>query len=210
MKTTLAAWIVVATCAAAHAAEPQKTRRTRTVPGPYPKIIKLPRVPEAPDRPATSVLLYDTDLTGRDLVFLQTANESGLHQLALASLALERADSEQVKAVAEALAGTQAAENKQLVRLASLKGLSLAIPIEQNPAADFAGLTGPKFDKKWIDRLVAVNAIAVTAYESGTQSADAEIKAFAEAMLPLAQAKLQIANRLAGRSPATSSTSLRP
>ena len=192
---------------AAHAAEAQtKTRRTRTVPGPYPKIIKLPRVPEAPDRPATGVLLYDTDLTGRDLVFLQTAHETGLRQLALADLASTHAESEQVKAVADAIDGTQAAENKQLVRLASLKGLSLAVPVTPDAAAEFAGLKGLKFDKKWIERLVAVNVIAVTAYETGTQSADIEIKAFADAMLPLAQAKLQIAHRLAGKTPAAAAS----
>src|SRR6478735_5353016 len=102
MKIRLAAWIAVAICTAAHAAEAQtKTRRSRTVPGPYPKIIKLPRVPEAPDRPGTSVLLYDTDLSGRDLVFLQTAHETGLHQLTLAELGHTRAESDQIKAVAD-------------------------------------------------------------------------------------------------------------
>jgi predicted outer membrane protein len=202
MNIKLAAWIAVALCAAAHAADAQtKTRRSRTVPGPYPKIIKLPRVAEAPDRPATGVLLYDTDLSGRDLVFFQTANETGLRQLALATLARERAESDHIKAVAATFAGTQASEIKQLARLASLKGLSLAIPVAPDPAAEFEKLEGVKFDKKWIERLVAVNSAAVTAYESGAQSADPEIKAFAAAMLPLAQAKLQIANRLAGKAP---------
>ena len=202
MNAKLVTWIPVALCTAAHAAEAQtKTRRSRTVPRPYPKIIKLPRVAEAPDRPATSVLLYDTDLTGRDLVFLQTAHESGLHQLTLAELGHTRAESDQIKVIADTFAGTQAAENKQLVRLASLKGLSLTIPVTTDRAAEFAGLKGAKFDKKWAERLVAVNTVAVTAYESGTQSTDAELKAFAEAMLPLAQAKLQIASRLAGKTP---------
>ena len=179
-----------------------KTRRTRTVPGPYPKIIKLPRVPEAPDRPATGVLLYDTDLSGRDLVFFQTAHEAGLHQLALAGLARERADSAQIKSVAET-ARHHAGRGKQTAPPPRFAQGPEPCDHPSRPIPPRTSMgSRVKFDEQWIERLVAVNTIAVTAYESGTQSADSEIKAFAEAMLPLAQAKLQIASRLAGKAPA--------
>ena len=63
-----------------------------------------------------------------------------------------------------------------------------------------AALSGAKFEKAWIERLLAVSELSAAAYELGAQANDATIRSFAEKMLPIAQARLQMANRLGGRS----------
>jgi predicted outer membrane protein len=177
---------------------PRKKQSARTVPSKYPSIIQLPAAPEAVIEDGQRPPLISTELGGRELQFFHAANEAGAQQLALTNLAKSKASSEEIKSVSETMAKAQVEENARVAELASRKGVNLAPMFPARLAEEFAPLWGAKFDKNWIERLVTVNTNAVAAYEGGAQAEDGEIKGFAEKMLPVVKAKLQLANRLAG------------
>lgn len=196
MKTSLAFLGAFALIASAGAKEPGKKTRS-TVPGPYPSIIKMT---PAGDSGPTAAGIIQSELGGLEMQFLQSANRAGQEQLALAELAKSRPGAEQIKSVAEMLASTQTTENKELARLAAEKQVALGAAWGKALAAEFAALSGAKFEKAWIERLIAVSESGVAAYVAGAKSGDAAIRSFAEKMLPIAQARLQLASRLGGHS----------
>ncbi len=62
-------------------------------------------------------------------------------------------------------------------------------------------LEGVKFDKLWLQEIVALNERAVGNAETVRQSSDAEIRAYAAVALPLAREKLLVVNKLTGNAP---------
>ena len=202
MKTTLLAFtLCLALAATAGAAKRGRRPGTSTLP-PKSKLIvltALPPIPQVGERPAGE--LITTSIGGRDLVFFSSAIESGLLVAYLGDLAKTRAESGAIKDVGSALAHTQADENKQLVRLAALKGvtLSTAAPAQMPALTDELGkLTASAFDKACMDKIIATSRDAITAYESATESKDADIKSFSEQMLPIAKEKLRLAEKMTG------------
>ena len=203
MKTTLLAFTLCLALAATAGAATKRGRRpgTSTLP-PKSKMIVLPALPPIPqvgERPAGE--LITTDIGGRDLVFFSSAIESGLLVAYLGNLAKTRAESGAIKDVGSALANTQLDENKQLVRLAALKGVTLSTaPPPQMPALvdELGKLTASTFDKACMDKIIATSKDAVTAYEGAVESKDADIKNFSEQMLPISREKLRLAEKMTG------------
>ena len=203
MKTTLFAFTLCLALAATAGAATKRGRRpgTSTLP-PQSKMIVLPALPPVPqvgEKPAGE--LITTEIGGRDLQFFSTAIESGLLVAYLGDLAKTRAESGAIKDVGSALANTQADENKQLVRLAALKGVTLSTePPAQLPALteELGKLTASNFDKACMDKIIATSKEAVTAYEGAIESKDADIKSFSEQMLPISKEKLRLAEKMTG------------
>lgn len=145
--------------------------------------------------------LITSDLGGRELTFLTVANEQGVLMNYLADLARTKGESKSVQALGELLATTQALENSRLVQLASGKGLNFAArtpPAIKKLAAKLDALTGAAFDKACVAELAALAKDAVANYELGALSKDAEIKAFADEGIKLAQQKLGATSKVAG------------
>ena len=203
MKTTLFAFTLCLALATTAGAATKRGRRpgTSTLP-PQSKMIVLPALPPVPqvgEKPAGE--LITTDIGGRDLQFFSSAIESGLLVAYLGDLAKTRAESGAIKDVGSALANTQADENKQLVRLAALKGVTLSTePPAQLPALteELGKLTASNFDKACMDKIIATSKEAVTAYEGAVESKDADIKSFSEQMLPISKEKLRLAEKMTG------------
>ena len=204
MKTTLALALVLCLALGASADAATKKRRkpgTRTLP-PVSKMIVLPAlspVPQVGEKPTGE--LISTDLGGRDLIFFTSAIESGLIVATLGDLAKTRAESGAIKDVGSALANTQLEENKQLVRLASLKGVALSTqPPEHLPrlTEELDKLDASNFDKACMDKIIATSKDSITAYEAAVQSSDADIKDFSSQMLPIAKEKLRLAEKMTG------------
>ena len=188
----------VALVGSVFAKEPAPTKMARSsVPGPYPSIIKI--APSETPKPGAAGRIIQSELGGREMQFFQAAHRAGRDQLALAEVAKGRTSSEQIQAVAETLASTQVVENKEIARLAAEKHVELAAGAEKAVTDELAALSGVKFEKAWIETLIAISELGATAYEVGAKSEDAAIRSFAEKMLPIAQARLQMANRLGGR-----------
>jgi predicted outer membrane protein len=188
---------VFALTAFAGAKEPAK-KSLSTVPGQYPSIIKM--TPLSEEDKAAPKGLIESELGGREMQFLLTANATGHEQLALAELARSKDGSEQIRAVADTLASTQETESQEVARLAAAKHVTLRNESAKALTDGLLVLSGGKFEKAWIERLIAVSEAAAAAYELGAKSDDGEIRSFAEKLLPVAKARLQMANRLGGRS----------
>jgi len=178
------------------------SRSSKTVPGKYPSIIQL--TPVDPAAPATAEdVVFHSEIGGRELEFLQNARRASAQLLSLAEIANSKGASEQIKSVAEMLASMEATESSKLKDLAAARKLPPLNPDAGSWKKDLTSLTGAKFEKAWVERLIVVGEGSVQAYGIGAKANDPELKAFVEKMLPVAQARLQMANRLGGRSMAT-------
>src|SRR5205823_2714451 len=122
MKLPLSAVLGISLTVAvsAFASEKGPKKKPGTLP-PTSKMIVVP--PPAPankgDEPQK---LISSEMSGQDLQFLTTAIETGRVQAYLLDLLKTKAQSEQIKALAGALSGTQEQENRQVARLAAAKG----------------------------------------------------------------------------------------
>lgn len=202
MKRTLIAVLTLslAFSAAGLAAQkkPQKSAGPRsTVPPKSPMIVIPPADPAA----TGSEKLISSEMSGTDLQFFTSAAEAGRIQIYLVGLLRDKAESEQIKGLGTALIGTQEEENKQVSRLAMLKGWTISTeptPAQKAVGAALEKQTGSDFDKAAMDKLIAAGQQSVSAYESAAKSTDGDIKGFAEQMLPLAQEKLRLTEKMTG------------
>lgn len=151
--------------------------------------------------------LITTNLGARDMEFLQNLVANGALSAWLGGLAKTRAETDQVRAVGDALQSTQEEENKHLSILAAQKGLPAENAQKESPrqkklASEFEKLEGLKFDKACMQAMLEATQKAVGSYEAGTKSQDKDIRSFAEQMLPIAREKMELASKVAGRSAA--------
>lgn len=205
MKTKLLLATLCLALAADAVAATQRRRKpgTSTVP-PKSNMIVLPALPPIPlvrDKAPGGSELITTDIGGRDLQFFTASIETGLLVVSLGELAKTRAEAGAIKDVGSALANTQTEENKQLVRLAALKGVTLSTdaPPQQTAVTEELGkLTGSHFDKACMDKIIAASKESVAAYEGAAQSKDGDIKGFSEQMLPISKEKLRLAEKMTG------------
>lgn len=145
--------------------------------------------------------LISSEVGGLDLRFIRNASEAGLLQACLGELAKTKGQTDHVRKLGATLASTQTEENEQLGKLAARKGIPVPADIEtvrSKLVGELETLEGLKFDKAVLDQFLAVNRLAVSAYESGTNSQDPDIKNFVSQMLPVAKARLQLASKMAG------------
>lgn len=174
----------------------KKKKSSSSAPQPYPSIIQTAPAVEAR---GTAGGLIQSELSGRTVQFLKDASQAGREQLVLAELVKAKESSEQLKAVAETVGAAQATESGKVADLAAARHLALAPLPASARMKELAALSGAKFEKAWVEQLIATSEASVAAYESVLKSDDAELRGFAEKMLPVAQARLQIAYRLGGR-----------
>jgi predicted outer membrane protein len=140
-------------------------------------------------------------MSGKDLQFFTNAVDAGRLQAFLVGLLQTKAESEKIKAVGAALAATQEEENKQIARLAALKGWNVPTTpttAQKTVGSELEKQTGADFDKAVMDKVIVASQRLVGAYEAAVQSSDPDIKNFSQQMLPLAQEKLQLAERMTG------------
>jgi putative membrane protein len=185
------------------AAEKKSKKRTgppSTLPPTSPMIV-VPPAPDAAVKSSEPAKLISSEMSGKDLLFFTNAVDAGRLQAYLVGLLQARAESEKIKAVGAALAGTQEEENKQITKLAALKGWTVsteATPAQKSAGAALEKLSGADFDKAVMDKVIAASQQSVSAYEAAVQSTDPDIKNFSQQMLPLAQEKLQLSERMTG------------
>lgn len=205
MKTQILAFTLCLVVATGADAATRRGRRpgTSTVP-PTAKMIVLPALPAIPqvrDKADDGNELITTDIGGLDLQFFTASIETGTMIATLGELAKTRAEAGVIKDIGSALAHTQSDENRQLVKLAALKGVTLSTepPARQTAAAaELEQLTGSNFDKACMDRIIAASKESVVAYEAAVESKDGDIKGFSEQMLPISKEKLRLAEKMTG------------
>lgn len=157
----------------------------------------------APGAPAKAgaPALYNTEISGGDLLFLTGGARTGVLLVRLSNLAGAHAVTPEVKELAAAVEKDQTAALARMKEMAARKQVSL--PEEPDAAGgrllQHAGqLNGPKFDKTYLDALSEAQRQLAAAFEQAAHSSDAAIKAFATAAQPALQRQTARARRLGG------------
>jgi putative membrane protein len=140
-------------------------------------------------------------LSGDDRAFMMKAAADGMAEVELGKMAKEKAASSQVKDFAARMVTDHSKANDELKSLAGSKGVSLPSAPDKDQKAHsekMAKLSGPGFDKGYIDHMVADHKKAVDLFTKTSRSArDPDVKAFASRTLPTLQDHLKMAQSAA-------------
>ena len=159
----------------------------------------------SPETATTTAVTGGTvsNTTPAEKEFVSNAGMAGLAEVQMASLALQNAQSAEVRAFAERMLTDHGQSNAELAQLATVKGLVLPAELagtHQQGLEHLRTLSGAEFDRAYMQHMVSDHAAAVTLYQNGSaNSTDGDIKGFAAKYLPVLQQHLQLAQQLAGR-----------
>ncbi len=137
-----------------------------------------------------------------DQKFVKHATESGMAEVAMAKLALERAQGDDVKAFARHMVEDHTKANEQLAQFAKDKGIEVPTQTDAVHQACMQMLqkaSGRDFDRAYIYDQVADHVKAVLWFRDASQELkDQQLRQFAVATYPTLTQHLQEAERLAG------------
>ncbi|MFC3563360.1 DUF4142 domain-containing protein [Pedobacter jamesrossensis] len=141
-----------------------------------------------------------TGLDDEGGTFLKKASIGGLMEIEAAKIALANAKSADVKSFAEQMLTDHTKANKELKELALKKKVITpdGLPAEEQIHLDaMKKMTGPDFDKHYIDMMVTDHEQTVKLFEQGKQNKDAELKAWATSTLAIIETHTKKAKELA-------------
>jgi len=193
MRTSFILAIVAAPCLAADT--PKKSK---------PAVVAVPAKPAEPSlTPRLAPPLIDSELGGRDLLFLATAIEQGKMQRFLATQT-SRTSNPALRGFGAELVKALAAQSAVLNTVAEMR--KLRIPEGQSESerritAKVTGLEGIRLEKALLDEFRATDRRALAIYELGITSADPTIRTFCEQTLPQIREHLIIVDAMAGIAP---------
>ena len=132
--------------------------------------------------------------------FLREAAQSGMAEVMLGNLALQKSQNEQIKSFAQQMVADHTTANGELATIAQSK--SVALPTEVSAKQKSAvnklnGMSGMEFDKAFMKQMVKDHEAAVKLFSRESErGTDNETKAFAAKTLPTLQNHLQMARTL--------------
>jgi putative membrane protein len=140
-----------------------------------------------------------TQASNRDS-FMMNAAASGMAEVMLGNLALQKSQNEQVKSFAQQMVTDHTAANEELKALAASKNVALpTTPEAKHTSAlnKLNGLSGTEFDKAFMKQMVKDHEAAVKLFSREAEKGDdADTKAFAAKTLPTLQNHLQMARTM--------------
>lgn len=153
----------------------------------------------ATDTAATSTTTTNTgSLSPTDAEFVSKAAMGGLAEVQYGNLALQKAQSADVKSFAQRMVTDHGAANQELQALATSKGMTLPTDLAGTHKAGYDHLnmlSGAEFDKAYMQHMVADHQTDIAEFEKAASSAtDSEVKAFASKTLPTLQQHKQLAD----------------
>jgi putative membrane protein len=135
-----------------------------------------------------------------DLKFMNEVAQSGLMEVQAATLAQQKAQSDEVKKFATQLLNDHNKANEELKALAAQKNVDLPAdmgPKHQAHIARLQNLSDAQFDRQWTKMQVDHHKKDVKEFQRhANRSMDSHVKAFAEKQLPILQQHLQTAQNL--------------
>jgi putative membrane protein len=135
-----------------------------------------------------------------DRLFTMVAADSGMAEVAAAQMAAERAESDEVKQLAQQLIKDHTQTNQQLMAIAQTVQAPISrrlSPAKQAELAILSSKTGAEFDKAFVDQQLATHLCAVALFQAEAQQGqNAELKQLASETLPKLQEHLQMVRRL--------------
>ncbi len=142
-------------------------------------------------------------MTPEDKEFVSDAGMDGLFEVQAGNLALQKAESADVKTFAQRMVTDHGAANAELAQLATTKGL--ALPTELGgPMKDayqhLEGLSGAEFDKAYMQHMVEGHNKDVAEFEKvSTTGGDFDLKGWAGKTLPTLQQHQQMAKDISSK-----------
>jgi putative membrane protein len=155
---------------------------------------------------STSALGNDVSSTipavsAADSQFSSKAAASGLAEVQLGKLALEKSSNKNVKQLAQRMLDDHGKADNQLAIIAKQKDLALPAKPDADATKAYAKLdkkSGQAFDQAWSKVIIKDHQAAVKLFSSeSSQGKDAELRKFAAATLPTLQAHLKSAQQIA-------------
>ncbi len=139
-------------------------------------------------------------LDATDVAFVKHSAASGMAEVKVAGLGVQKSDSKEVKAFAEMLVTDHTQANADLKKLASTKGVELSAVIEPKHATTFQALekfSGPEFDKQFLADIISDHKACVSSFEEASKNGkDSDVKAYADKMIPTLKSHLEKAVEL--------------
>lgn len=132
--------------------------------------------------------------------FVNEASAKGIAEIETGKMALEKSDSQQVKAFAQKMIDDHTTSNAKLATIARSKQLEVASDVElKNKAKAFIlrQRDGESFDEAYANNQVMAHQETIKLFQRGINSPDPEINAYAKETLPKLEHHLQMAQDLA-------------
>lgn len=131
--------------------------------------------------------------------FITKAGQDGKAEVSLATLAEKKAENERVKQFAARMIRDHTSANNELSAIAQKKNVEIGdIPAEKKAMADKLGAMDAKgFEQAYMSHMVEDHEKAVELFTRGSNSTDADVKAFASKTLPTLKEHLAEAQRVA-------------
>lgn len=166
-------------------------------------------------KPSPGAQLNQTSLSPVDKQFITEAAQGGMAEVQLAELALKRASSSEVKKYAQQMISDHTKANKELMAIASKKGVTppkTIGPQFEAVRAKLSKLSGTSFDQAYINEagVKAHTQQEALFRQQSQQGQDPQLKAFATKTLPIVQGHLQMAEKMTGNTPTSPSASPSP
>lgn len=150
-------------------------------------------------------------LSATDQKFVKQAAEGGEAEVQLGQLAVQKAQSPDVKAFGQRMVDDHTKANDQLKQVAEQLGVTLpSQPSAQDKAekARLEKMSGAQFDKAYMNYMVADHKKDVAEFQkAASQATNPQVKNFAQSTLPTLQSHLQEAESVAPKSSAENRTS---
>mgnify|MGYP002779123410 CR=1 FL=1 len=163
----------------------------------------LAMVSFAQDTTQTTQAMPATSGMDADSPFAMTAAQGDLFEITSSQLALEQAESQEIKDFAQMMIDAHTATTEQLTPIAGELGVTP--PTEMNPMQQFMvahlqTLQGANFDSAYMRHQVTAHAAAVDAFTTATMGAvqNQTLVDFATQNLPIIQEHLTMAQEMAG------------
>lgn len=130
-----------------------------------------------------------------DHEFLEDAAKSGMEEVSISRVAVDRSANPQVKEFAQMMVSDHTGANTKVIALASAKGVTL--PADKTDVEKWQKRDAKDFDQEYVDKMVSDHKRVVDLFEKEAKKGeDAELRAFAQTTLPTLLAHLDKAKEL--------------
>jgi putative membrane protein len=149
------------------------------------------------------VMAQQATIGKTDAAFLNTAAERQQSEIQLGQLAVERAESEQVKQFAQRMVQDHTKASQEISNLATTIGITLSETKgkgDQQHMGKLSSLSGPQFDRAYVKHEMSDHKKTVSEFAAKSKALkNPQIRAWASATLPMLKEHLSLANGLASK-----------
>jgi len=170
--------------------------------------------PDSTAKPGSAAAAGAASEGSSDARFIDHVARDNEGEIELGKLAVQKAQSPEVKALAQRLVTDHSKANQQLKRLAQKESVSVptgAGKEQKDLRAQLEKLNGAAFDRAFVDAEVKDHQNDITFYQNeSNRLQDPQLRSFAQQTLPVLQEHLQMAERVEVGASSGSSTMTAP